>query len=121
MHVTKVVDLVPEISKHFRLHFYYFSMICYAFLKFAVLKTKAEFMFYNWVLEKNSSGEGTVWLKFGDLLRQRREEKGEGHGGTKGYLFVPSDRVGDGRSRGHGGSRNSGEVELSSGDGMAGR
>jgi len=32
---------------------------------------------------------------------------------------VPSDRVGDGRSRGHGGSRNSGEVELASGDGTA--
>ena len=54
MHVTKVVDLVPEISKHFRLYFYDFSMICYAFLKFSVLKTKAEFMFYNRVLEKNS-------------------------------------------------------------------
>ena len=31
---------------------------------------------------------------------------------------MPSDRVGDGQIRGHGGSRNSGEVELASGDGM---
>ena len=54
MHVIKVVDLVPEISKHFRLHFYDLSMICYAFLKFAVLKTKAEFMFYNRVPKMNS-------------------------------------------------------------------
>ena len=54
MHVIKVVDLVPEISKHFHLYFYDFSMICYAILKFAILKTKAEFMFYNRVLEKNS-------------------------------------------------------------------
>ena len=81
MHVTKVVDLVPEISKHFRLHFYDLSMICYAFLKFAVLKTKAEFMFYNRVLEKNSintfrSLTGFLWRGRYCLAEIRRKRGG---------------------------------------------
>ena len=32
--VTKLVDFVISIPDQFRLHFYDFSVICYAFLKF---------------------------------------------------------------------------------------
>ena len=31
--VTKLVDFVISIPDHLSLHFYYFSVICYAFLK----------------------------------------------------------------------------------------
>ena len=106
-------------------------MICYAFLKFAVLKTKAEFMFYNRVPKMNSiktfrSLTGFPWRGRYCPAEIRRSSSPAGRGkkergmgelrATCLCLRIGLGMAGVGGTAGAGTPR---EVELASSDGTA--